>query len=62
MTCPFLERPEADWIAGNALAFAIRNAYPVIPGRSLVVPRRLFRTWFDVTPEERQAILDLVDR
>jgi diadenosine tetraphosphate (Ap4A) HIT family hydrolase len=61
MTSPFLERPESDWIASNELAFAIYDRYPVSPGHALVVPRRLIATWFDASPEERQAIFELVD-
>jgi len=48
-------------VAGNALAFAIRDAFPVSPGHTLVVPRRLFASWFEATPEERAAIFELVD-
>ena len=29
---PFLTNPESDWVAHNALAFAIRDKYPVSPG------------------------------
>jgi diadenosine tetraphosphate (Ap4A) HIT family hydrolase len=36
MPSPFLERPEADWIASNELAFAIHDRYPVSPGHALV--------------------------
>ena len=61
MASPFLERPESDWIASNDLAFAIPDGYPVSPGHTLVVPRRLVATWFEATTDERRAIFDLVD-
>jgi len=61
MTSPFLERAESDWIASNALAFAIEDRYPVSPGHALVVPRRPIATWFEASRDERQAIFDLVD-
>ena len=48
-------------MASNELAFAIRDAFPVSPGHTLVVPRRLFASWFEATAEERAAIFDLVD-
>jgi diadenosine tetraphosphate (Ap4A) HIT family hydrolase len=60
-TSPFLDRPPEEWLASNALAFAIRDAYPVSPGHALVVPRRLIAGWFDATAEERQALFELVD-
>lgn len=57
----FLERPQSDWIASNALAFALLDAFPVSKGHTLVVTRRLVATWFDATREERIAMLDLID-
>jgi diadenosine tetraphosphate (Ap4A) HIT family hydrolase len=60
-TSPFLARPQAEWVASNALAFAIRDLYPVTRGHTLVVPRRVVATWFDASAEEKQAIVQLVD-
>ena len=48
-------------IAENALAFAVRDRFPVSEGHTLVVPRREVATWFDATREEQLAILELVD-
>ncbi len=56
----FLERPQSEWVAENAQAFAIRDPYPVSPGHTLVITRRLVPTWFDATPDEQAALLDLV--
>ena len=57
----FLQRPEADHVAANALAFAIRDGFPVSQGHTLVIPRRLVATWFEATREEQLAVLELVD-
>ena len=54
---PFLDRPRAEWVASNALAFAIRSR-----GHTLVVPFRLVATWFDASREEKMAIVELVDQ
>ena len=62
MSSPFLERPRSEWVAENDLAFALRDAYPVSPGHTLVIPRRLVATWFEATREEQVALLDLVDQ
>lgn len=43
------------------LAFARRDAFPVSPGHTLIVPRRHVASWFDATPEERSAMLGLLD-
>ena len=60
MTSPFLARPETEHIASNPLAFAIRDGFPVSPGHTLVVTRRVVPTWFDATPEEQAAVMALV--
>jgi diadenosine tetraphosphate (Ap4A) HIT family hydrolase len=57
---PFLQRPPSEWVASNALAFAIRDAFPVSPGHTLIIPRREIATWFDATRDEQLAILDLI--
>jgi superfamily II DNA or RNA helicase/diadenosine tetraphosphate (Ap4A) HIT family hydrolase len=61
MTSPFLERPESDWIASNDLAFAIFDGFPVSPGHTLIIPKRLVPTWFEATPEEQRALMALVE-
>jgi diadenosine tetraphosphate (Ap4A) HIT family hydrolase len=57
---PFLRLPPEAWVAQNELCFAIRDGFPVTPGHTLVVPRRLVATWFDATLEEQHALLALV--
>ena len=57
----FLDRPARDHVARNALAFAIRDGFPVSPGHTLVIPFRVVPTWFEASPEEQRAILALVD-
>lgn len=61
MTSPFLEAKPSSWVASNALAFALRDRFPVSLGHTLVIPRRLVATWFDATPDERIALFALVD-
>ena len=53
----FHEVPE---VASNDLAFAIRDSYPVSPGHSLVIPRRVVATWDETTPAERSALTELM--
>ncbi len=61
MASAFTSIPECEWLAYNALAFAIRDGFPVTPGHTLVISRRVVATWFDATREEQLAILDLVE-
>ena len=58
---PFLAIPASEWVTSNELAFAIRDGYPVSPGHTLVVPKRLIADWDAATTAERDAILALVD-
>ena len=46
----FLDIPCSDWVASNALAFAVRDAFPVNDGHTLVIPRRLVASWREATP------------
>ena len=61
MDCPFCDPPESLVVASNDLARAVRDAYPVNPGHTLVVPCRHVASWFDISPDERSAMLNLVD-
>jgi diadenosine tetraphosphate (Ap4A) HIT family hydrolase len=45
----FLEIDPHEWVASNALAFAIRDRYPVGDGHTFLVPRRLVSTWWEAT-------------
>jgi len=58
---PFMSVPATEWIACNALAFAIRDRYPVSPGHALVITMRVVPTWFEATPAEKVAVLELVE-
>ncbi len=61
MVSPFLPMPADRVVACNDLAFAIRDGFPVSPGHTLVITKRLVPTWFEATREEQLAILELVD-
>jgi len=58
---PFYQIPSGQWLASNPLAFAIRDKYPVTPGHTLVIPKRVVATWWEATADERAAIWALVD-
>ncbi|HEY8465647.1 MAG TPA: HIT family protein [Solirubrobacterales bacterium] len=58
---PFLEIPSDRWLASNELAFAIYDKFPVTPGHALVITRRVVADWEAATPDERRAVMSLVD-
>jgi diadenosine tetraphosphate (Ap4A) HIT family hydrolase len=59
--CPFCDRASGEQvIAGNELAAAIPDAYPLADGHTLVVPRRHVIDFFQLSGEEQAAMLDVV--
>jgi len=60
--CPFCTLPLERIIDSNDLALVIRDGYPVSPGHTLVIPKRHIGSWFEITPEEQSAMLDLLGR
>ena len=45
----------------NTLAYVTHDTYPVTQGHTLVIPRRHVPSLFDLTMEERLAMLELLD-
>ena len=60
-SCPFCAPQEARVLAGDGLAFAYRDGHPVSSGHTLIIPRRHVGSWFDLTADERDAMLRLLD-
>jgi len=46
----------------NDLAYSARDSYPVSPGHSVVIPRRHVASFFELTPEEMAACMDLINK
>lgn len=61
ITCPFCILPATRIVKENGHAMWVMDAYPVSPGHSLVIPKRHVGSFFDVTQEERDALLVLLD-
>jgi diadenosine tetraphosphate (Ap4A) HIT family hydrolase len=59
-SCPFCTLPRERILHENAHAIAIRDAYPVSPGHTLIIPRRHVQSFFDTTAEEKQDLLELL--
>jgi len=58
--CPFCAPGTDRVVAANDLAFAVRDAFPVTPLHSLVIPRRHVADCFDLTPGELEACAELL--
>ena len=53
--CVFCSIPSDRVIADNALAYAIRDAFPVTDGHLLVIPKRHTENYFSLTQDELLA-------
>jgi diadenosine tetraphosphate (Ap4A) HIT family hydrolase len=60
MQCPFCSLPQERVLARNQVAIVLRDAYPISPGHTLIVPSRHVGSLFDVSPDERTALMDLL--
>jgi diadenosine tetraphosphate (Ap4A) HIT family hydrolase len=50
--CPFCRIASEQIIAESSLTLSIRDAFPVSPGHTLVIPKRHFSDLFDATDDE----------
>ena len=60
--CPFCTLPPERVLGQNQHALWIRDGFPVSPGHSLVIPKRHVRSFFETSPQERTALLELLDQ
>ncbi len=59
MKCAFCELPEIkarEIFIGNDLAWAFPTNMPIVPGHTLIAPRRCVAKYDELTPEEKSAI------
>ena len=57
--CPFCHPDNV--LFGNESAYVIADAHPVNPGHLLIIPRRHVADFFETSPEEKRALLSLLD-
>lgn len=62
VACPFCTLPKKRIIATNKNAVAIRDAYPVSPEHTLLIPRRHVSSFFDLTSDERSNLFMLLEQ
>ena len=60
--CPFCKLPPERIIDSNDFAFVIRDGFPISPGHTLIIPKRHIGSFFEITQEEREALLKLLDK
>lgn len=52
--------PDREKIAENNLAYAIKDAFPVSIGHTLIIPKRHFDSYFDITQPELNAVQSII--
>ena len=57
--CIFCD-PDKRIILENDLAYAMLDGFPVTQGHTLVIPKRHFSDYFDITKKELSAVHDLL--
>jgi diadenosine tetraphosphate (Ap4A) HIT family hydrolase len=60
--CLFCNLPDSRIIASSPLAMVIRDAYPISPGHTLIIPKRHISSFFESNNEERLELLNLLDQ
>ena len=60
--CPFCTLPQDRILDSNEMGFVIRDDFPISPGHTLIIPKRHVGSFFEISPEERDALLDLLDQ
>ena len=59
--CAFCELPPGRIVLSNKHGMVVRDAYPISPGHTLIIPRRHVGSFFDIDVAERDALLALLE-
>ncbi len=62
IACPFCPIKDREILADHPLAAAITDSFPLTQGHTLIVPRRHVASFFELTTNERLAMLGLLDQ
>ncbi len=61
MTCPFCTLPPERIILSSPHGVVIRDGFPISPGHTLIIPQRHVGSFFELTRDEREDLLELLD-
>ena len=60
--CVFCNIPEEKIVLESNLSIAFYDTYPVSKGHLLIIPKRHIVDYFDLSPDEKADIWNLVDK
>jgi diadenosine tetraphosphate (Ap4A) HIT family hydrolase len=58
--CPFCHLPPERILLSNDVGWVIRDAFPVSPGHTLIIPKRHVGSFFDLSDGERNGLMVLL--
>ena len=58
--CPFCQIAAARFVFADDVTLVIRDAFPVSPGHTLIIPRRHVGSFFQLTAPERESMFELL--
>lgn len=60
--CLFCNLDGSRIVAENEHAVWIFDGFPISPGHALIIPKRHVRSFFETTPQDRSALLQMLDQ
>ena len=58
--CPFCTLPQARIIDTSSYGLVVRDAFPISPGHTLIIPKRHVGSFFDLSSDEREDLMSLL--
>ena len=58
--CPFCTLPRPRILRASDLGLVVRDAFPISPGHTLIIPKRHIGSFFDLSSDEREDLMSLV--
>ena len=58
--CPFCQLAAARFVFADGVTLVIRDAFPVSPGHTLIIPRRHVGSFFQLTAPERESMFEFL--
>lgn len=58
--CPFCTLPKQRILLANDLGVVVRDAFPISPGHTLLIPKRHVGSFFDLSSDEREDLMSLL--
>jgi ATP adenylyltransferase len=58
--CVFCRKSKGEKLLENDHVFAVLDGYPVTEGHTLIIPKRHFADYFDISKAENESIYDLI--